>query len=69
MSNLHDKTKNRWVIYWSKKIKFESRFTCAPYKRGRREYIGGVAKFQPTLWLSRWCALSYLECFGREGER
>jgi hypothetical protein len=31
--------KNWWVIYWSKKIEFESRFTCAPYKRERSEYV------------------------------
>jgi hypothetical protein len=37
MSNLNDKTKNRWVNYWSKMIKFESRFACVSYKSERRE--------------------------------
>jgi hypothetical protein len=33
------KWKSWWIIYWSKKIKFEFSFTCAPYKWERREYM------------------------------
>jgi hypothetical protein len=33
------KRKKLLVIYWSKMIKFESRFTCAPYKPEWREYL------------------------------